>query len=99
MKEYLIIDKSFKYQKNMLSFFENIGKKYKNISQKLYYNFLTDLKVAFDKVNRKILFKKMRDIGIQGNMIILIEEIYKLTKNKLPTGNEEEEKKYFWTGK
>ena len=41
----------------------------------------------------------MRDMGIQGNMMRLIEKIYKETKNKIATGNEEGENECFWTGK
>ena len=75
-----------------------IENKIKEKRGKVWVMFL-DLKAAFDKVNRKIIFQKMRDMGIQGNMMRLIEKIYKESKNKITTRNEEGENKLFWTGK
>jgi len=45
------------------------------------YGFFTDLKAAFDKVDRKILWKAMEETGIRRGLIERIKEIYEQTKN------------------
>jgi len=45
------------------------------------YGFFIDLKVAFDKMNRKILWKAMEERGIRRGLIERVKEIYKQIKN------------------
>lgn len=50
----------------------------------MYITFI-DLKIAFDKVNRRIMLNKLRKIGIEGKMLRIIKEIYRRTYNKIKT--------------
>jgi len=45
------------------------------------YGFFIDLKAAFDKVDRKILWKAMEERGIRRELIERVKEIYEQTKN------------------
>jgi len=45
------------------------------------YGFFTDLKAAFDKVDRKILWRAMKDRSIRRGLIERVKEIYEQTKN------------------
>jgi len=47
------------------------------------YGFFIDLKAAFDKVDRNILWKAMEDRGIRIGLIERIKEIYEQTKNAI----------------
>lgn len=51
------------------------------------YAFFVDLKAAFDKVNREILFGKLQRIGITGRMYKMIRAIYENTTNTVKTNN------------
>jgi len=50
----------------------------KEISRKRerIYGFFSDLKAAFDKVDRKILWKAMEERGIKKGLIEIVKEIY-----------------------
>ena len=56
-----------------------IEKVVKKSNQKLFAVFI-DFKKAYDTVNRKILFKRLNDIGIDGFMFKNIREMYKRTE-------------------
>jgi len=45
------------------------------------YGFFVDLKAAFDKVDRKILWKAMEEKGIRRGLIERVKKIYEQTKN------------------
>ena len=51
----------------------------------MYYAFL-DLKKAFDKVLRKLLFKKLRRVGVIGKMLKVIEDLYTENKGRIRIG-------------
>jgi len=55
----------------------------KEISKKRgkMYGFFKDLKSAFDKVDRKILWRAMEKKGIRRGLIERVKEIYEQTKN------------------
>lgn len=46
--------------------------------KQLYVAYI-DYKAAFDKVNRKKLFKKLRDVGVPEYIVVAIENIYRST--------------------
>jgi len=47
------------------------------------YGFFIDLKAAFDKVDRKILWRAMEERGIRRGLIERVKEIYEQTKNAI----------------
>lgn len=49
---------------------------------KLYACFI-DLRTAFDAVDRKLMVKKLRKLGIKGRMLKAIERIYQRMKNEV----------------
>lgn len=61
------------------------------------YAFFANLKAAFDKVNRQMLWQKMRKYGINGKLIKVIENIYQETTCRIKVGVKSTRK--FWTGK
>lgn len=61
-----------------------INNKLKHKGGKVYVCFI-DFKTAFDAVNRSILKKKVRRIGIKGKMGRAIERIYEETENEVIT--------------
>lgn len=52
---------------------------------KLYACFV-DFKTAFDAVDRRIMVKKLRKIGVKGRLLKAVEKIYKRTENEIITG-------------
>lgn len=62
-----------------------IGNIPKRKGGKLYACFI-DFKTAFDSVDRKMLVKKLKEIGVRGRMLRIIKEIYKETENEIITG-------------
>lgn len=61
------------------------------------FTFFTDLKAAFNKIDREILRNRLREIKIRRKLRRKIEEIYKETKNVIKIGEERSET--FWTHK
>jgi len=62
----------------------------------MYERFI-DLKAAFDKVDRKILWKAMEERSIRRGLIERVKEIYEQTKNAVRVyGNITD---WFWTRK
>ncbi|XP_043477868.1 uncharacterized protein LOC122508520 [Leptopilina heterotoma] len=57
-----------------------IGNRLRRKGGKLYTCFV-DFKKAFDRVNRKKLWKKMEDMGIKGKFLEVTKEIYRTTWN------------------
>lgn len=51
------------------------------------YALLIDLKAAFDKVDRRIMMKKVWEKGIRGKMYKTIKKIYKKTNNEIIIGD------------
>ena len=49
-------------------------------NKKLLWSMYIDLKSAFDSVDHKILFRKMRRLGIDQNLIQTIEWLYNQTQ-------------------
>jgi len=45
------------------------------------YGFFIDLKAAFDKIDRKILWRTMEEKGIRRGLIERVKKIYEQTKN------------------
>jgi len=45
------------------------------------YGFFIDLKAAFDKIDRKILWRAMEERGIRRGLIERVKDIYQQTKN------------------
>lgn len=54
-----------------------------------------DLRAAFDKVDREILWKTMRERGIREELVRRCEDMLKETRNKVRIGEERSEQ--FWT--
>jgi len=48
--------------------------------------FFVDLKTAFDKIGRDILWRELRRKGISGELIKRTEKIYEKTEVMVPTG-------------
>lgn len=59
------------------------------------FTFFVDLKAAFDKVDRKILWEAMKKLGISPKLIDRIKRIYEETKCKVKVGENKSEE--FWT--
>lgn len=59
------------------------------------YAFFVDLKAAFDKVDRVILWKTMEKMGIQVGLINRVRQIYEETKNVVKVNDTLSEE--FWT--
>ena len=52
----------------------DIAKRLNN--KKLFLGFI-DLRKAYDRVNRKKLWEKLRDIGVHKAVITIIQQLYK----------------------
>jgi len=59
------------------------------------YGFFMDLKAAFDKVNRKMLWEAMVRRGVRNGLIERVKKIYVSTKNAVRI--HEEKSGWFWT--
>jgi len=59
------------------------------------YGFFMDLKAAFDKVDRKMLWEAMVRKGVRNGLIERVKEIYVSTKNAVRV--HEEKSGWFWT--
>lgn len=57
--------------------------------------FFTDLKVAFDRMDRKKLWKKLRETGINEELVKRVEKLYRETSCRVKIGEKRTEK--FWT--
>ena len=67
---------------NLLRITEYIKEKYEQQQEKRMWILFIDLKSAFDAVNHKLLFQKMRKLDIEEDLIRTIEWLYKQTKIK-----------------
>lgn len=54
--------------------------------KKKVYAFFVDFKAAFDKVPRKLLFFKLRNMGVSTKMVDFIENVYANTKSMVWSG-------------
>lgn len=61
------------------------------------YGFFIDLKAAFDKVDRRILWRAMEERGIRRGLVERVKEIYEQTKNAVRI--RESITDWFWTCK
>lgn len=61
------------------------------------FAYFADLKAAFDRVDRKVLRKRMREIGVSNRLKEKIMETYKETRNVVKVGGKCTEE--FWTKK
>ncbi|XP_068993226.1 golgin subfamily A member 6-like protein 24 [Neodiprion pinetum] len=59
--------------------------------------FFVDLKVAFDSVNRKVLWETMERRGVREGLRVRMEELYKQTKSRVRSGGKVREA--FWTAR
>ena len=59
-----------------------INNRIKKKGGKLYVVFV-DFKAAFDKVNKKLMLRKIREKGIKGKMHRMIRGIYRETNNEV----------------
>ena len=66
---------------------KNISKKYVTIGKKKLFLCFIDFQKAFDSVWHKGLFYKLRTMGLNGNLIDLVENIYAKTKCAVKEGN------------
>ena len=66
---------------------KSLVKKHVTIGKKKLYVCFVDLKKAFDSVWHKGLFYKIQNIGINGNILELIQNIYKKTKCAVKVDN------------
>ena len=55
-------------------------KKYVTYGHKKIYTCIVDLKKTLDSIPHKLLFQKLSQLGPNGNMLILVENIYKKSK-------------------
>lgn len=56
------------------------------------YVFFADVRAIFDKIDRKLLWKNMKEQGISERLIERIKDIYKETMTRVISGNEVTEK-------
>ena len=59
---------------------KTVIKKYVTHGHKKIYACFVDLKKAFDSIPHKLLFEKLRQLGLDGGMLSLVENIYRKTK-------------------
>lgn len=59
--------------------------------------FFVDLKTAFDRVDRRVLWKVMEERGIRKGLTERVKQVYKETRNKIKV--EDRESSPFWTTK
>ena len=67
---------------NLLRITEYIKDKYEKHEEKQLWTLFIDLKSAFDTVNHKLLFEKLRKLEIKEELIQTIEWLYRQTKIK-----------------
>ena len=67
---------------NLLRITEYIKDKYEKQEEKQLWTLFIDLKSAFDTVNHKLLFEKLRKLEIKEELIQTIEWLYRQTKIK-----------------
>ena len=53
------------------------------VDKKLIYSCFVDFTKAFDLVDHQLMYIKLKEYGIEGNMLNLITEIYSLTQNTI----------------
>ena len=56
----------------------------KRLNEKLFLGFI-DLRKAYDRVNRRKLWEKLRDIGVHEDVITIFQQLYKGHKRKVFT--------------
>ena len=56
----------------------------KRLNKKLFLGFI-DLRKAYDRVNRRKLWEKLRGIGVHEDVITIIQQLYKGHKRKVFT--------------